>query len=157
MSDRRKHYVKRPQCSMGNFIKVTIFDILKFTLGCTTRGNKTKEMYYPNCWASRWFLLFYSPRSRSKVWILLFTIFAKTIIHLVYLPKFCTTIVLDFSLDDCNTPQKLETMVMQNLGWGRGGGGGGGGRKVHYGLCESSEYRKWSITKTQSGSKALLS
>ena len=41
-------------------------------------------------------------------------------------PKTCITIVLDFSLDDCNTPEKLETMVMQNLGWGRGGGGGGG-------------------------------
>ena len=24
-------------------------------------------------------------------------------------------------MDDCNTPEKLETMVMQNLGWGRGG------------------------------------
>ena len=42
-------------------------------------------------------------------------------------PKFCITIVLDFSLDDCNTPEKLETMVMQNLGWGRGVGGGGEG------------------------------
>ena len=29
-------------------------------------------------------------------------------------------------MDDCNTPEKLETMVMQNLGWGRRGGGGGG-------------------------------
>ena len=29
-------------------------------------------------------------------------------------------------MDDCNTPEKLETMVMQNLGWGRGVGGGGG-------------------------------
>ena len=24
--------------------------------------------------------------------------------HLVYLPKFCITIVFDFSWDDCNTP-----------------------------------------------------
>ena len=28
-------------------------------------------------------------------------------------------------MDDCNTPEKLETMVRQNLGWGRGWGGGG--------------------------------
>ena len=29
-------------------------------------------------------------------------------------PKLCITIVLDFSLDDCNTQEKLETMIMQN-------------------------------------------
>ena len=34
------------------------------------------------------------------------------------------TIALDFSNDDCFTQEKLETMVMQNLG-------GGGGTKVH--------------------------
>ena len=38
---------------------------------------------------------------------------------------------MDFSWDDCNTKEKLETMVMQNLE--------GGVNKVHYGLCESSE------------------
>ena len=37
--------------------------------------------------------------------------------HVVYPPKFCTTIVFDFSLDDCNTK---ETMVMQNLGGKQG-------------------------------------
>ena len=42
--------------------------------------------------------------------------------HLIYPPKFCITIVFDFSWDDCNTQEKLETMVMQNLR-GRGGGG----------------------------------
>ena len=30
--------------------------------------------------------------------------------------KFCLTIVFDFSRDDCNTQEKLEKMVMQNLG-----------------------------------------
>ena len=49
--------------------------------------------------------------------------------HLVCPPKFCTTIVLDFSWDDCNTQEKLETMVMQNLGGVVGAGGGGGGGK----------------------------
>ena len=37
------------------------------------------------------------------------------------------TIALDFSNDDCFTQEKLETMVMQNLG-------GGGGDK---GACEN--------------------
>ena len=36
-------------------------------------------------------------------------------------PKFYKTIVLDFSLDDCNTLEKLETMILQNFGEGRGG------------------------------------
>ena len=31
-------------------------------------------------------------------------------------PKLCITIVLDFSWDDCNTQEKLETMVMENSG-----------------------------------------
>ena len=35
-------------------------------------------------------------------------------------PKFYKTIVLDFSLDDCNTLEKLETMVLQNFGEGTG-------------------------------------
>ena len=41
--------------------------------------------------------------------------------HLVYFPKFCITIVFDFSSDDFNTQEKSETNAMQNLG--RGGGG----------------------------------
>ena len=45
--------------------------------------------------------------------------------HRVYPPKFWITIVLDFSWDDCNTPEKLETAIMQILG----GGGVGGGNK----------------------------
>ena len=35
--------------------------------------------------------------------------------HLVYFPKFCITIIFDFSWDDCNTQEKLETVVMQNF------------------------------------------
>ena len=35
--------------------------------------------------------------------------------HLVYLPKFCITIVSDFSWGDCNNQEELETFVMQNL------------------------------------------
>ena len=31
-------------------------------------------------------------------------------------PKILHNIVFDFSWDDCNTQEKLETMVMQNFG-----------------------------------------
>ena len=40
--------------------------------------------------------------------------------HLVYTPKRYITIVLDFPWDDCNTQEKLDTMVMQNSGGKQG-------------------------------------
>ena len=39
--------------------------------------------------------------------------------HLVYPPKICITILFDFYWDDCNTQEKLKTMVMQI--WRAGG------------------------------------
>ena len=54
--------------------------------------------------------------------------------HLVCPPKFSITTV--FSWDDCITQEKLETMVIRNLGVG----GGGGINKVHYGLCKNGEF-----------------
>ena len=42
------------------------------------------------------------------------------------------TIVLDFSWDHCNTQEKLETMVMQNLG--------GAVNKLHYALYEGTKW-----------------
>ena len=53
--------------------------------------------------------------------------------HLVYPLKFCISVVFDFSWDDCNTKEKLETTVAQNLG------GGGGVNKMYYGVCENGE------------------
>ena len=58
-----------------------------------------------------------------------FTIFTQTIMKLVYLtsphpptpPKFCITVIFNFSLDDCNTREKLETMVLQSFGGNKGG------------------------------------
>ena len=35
--------------------------------------------------------------------------------HLVYPPKLFITIVFDFSWDDCNTLENLETLVMKIL------------------------------------------
>ena len=35
--------------------------------------------------------------------------------YLVYPPKFCITVVFDFSWDDSDTLEKLETMVTQNF------------------------------------------
>ena len=37
------------------------------------------------------------------------------IMHLVYFLKCYITIIFDFSWDECNTQEKLETMVMQNF------------------------------------------
>ena len=51
--------------------------------------------------------------------------------HFVYAPELCVTIVFDFSWDDCNTLEKLETMYANF--WGV--------NKVHYGLCESGELK----------------
>ena len=56
--------------------------------------------------------------------------------HLVYFPKFCIAIAFDFSWNDWNTQEKLETMIMQF--WGVGGREGGV-NKVQYGLCENGE------------------
>ena len=59
------------------------------------------------------------------------------IVHLVYPQILHNQGVLDFSWDDCNTQEKLETDVMQN--W-KGGGGMEVVNKVHYlSLCESGE------------------
>ena len=51
--------------------------------------------------------------------------------HLVCPPKFCVTIIFDFSSDDLNTQEKLETMVIQYF-WEV--------NKVRYDLCENGEF-----------------
>ena len=43
--------------------------------------------------------------------------------HVIYPPKFYITIVFNFSWDDCNTQEKLETIVMHFFVVGKGGGG----------------------------------
>ena len=55
--------------------------------------------------------------------------------HLVYLQNFGISIVFDFSWDDCNTQEKLKTMVMYFF-WLRGGGGD----NMHYGLGKIGKY-----------------
>ena len=54
-------------------------------------------------------------------------------------PKFCITMVFDLSWDDCNTQEKLETIVMQFILLGGGRGVRGGVNKMHYGLRETGE------------------
>ena len=51
--------------------------------------------------------------------------------HLVYLQNLYVTIVFDFSWDDCNTQEDLETMVTLFFG-------GGGGYEVRYGLGDNN-------------------
>ena len=65
---------------------------------------------------------------------------------LVFPAKFCIAIVFDFSSNDCNTQEKLETTMMQN--WG------GGVNKVHYGLYENGELNLFSSDKLPSQSTA---
>ena len=67
---------------------------------------------------------------------------------LVFPAKFCIAIVFDFSSNDCNTQEKLETTMMQN--WG----GGGGVNKVHFGLYENGELNLFSSDKLPSQSTA---
>ena len=54
-------------------------------------------------------------------------------IHLLYTPKICIGIVLDFSWDFFMTQEKLQTMIVQNVG------GGGGVKEVYHGICASRE------------------
>ena len=53
-----------------------------------------------------------------------FNFFTLRILHLVYLPKFCISIVFTFSWDNCDTQEKWKTMVKQFIlgegGWQRG-------------------------------------
>ena len=56
----------------SSYTTVAKCDVLNVILGSEASGIKTKEMYYSFHWASRWFLLFYSPRPRSQVWILIY-------------------------------------------------------------------------------------
>ena len=78
------------------------------------------------------FVLF--PKPRSQVWNSIYGNWSIYHFHLdhnaspkIYPPpphppppKFCITIVFDFSWDNCNTQEKLKTMVMQNLGGKQG-------------------------------------
>ena len=57
--------------------------------------------------------------------------------HLVYLQNFGISIVFDFSWDDCNTQEKLKTMVMYFF---LVAGRGGGGDNMHYGLGKIGKY-----------------
>ena len=63
--------------------------------------------------------------------VLKFTILTWTTMHLIYPQTFCITVVFDFTLDDCNTQEELETSALPFFlfflfFWGGGGGGGGG-------------------------------
>ena len=50
-----------------------------------------------------------------------FTIFTQTIMQLVYPPNLHNHYLEYFSWDDCNTQEKLETMVFQSSGGKKGG------------------------------------
>ena len=56
------------------------------------------------------------------------------IMHLICSPKFCISVVFNFSWDGCNTQEKWKTNVMQKFG---------GSNKVHYGKCVSGVLGGW--------------
>ena len=75
-----------------------------------------------------------------------FTLLTYTIMHLVYPPTLCTTIVFACCQGiNCNTQEKLEIMVMDVFFCD--GEGGGGVNKVHNGVCE--------MVSTENSSKSL--
>ena len=57
--------------SCSQTVKMVNFDRLIFILGCEVWGVKQKKCII-DCWASRWLHLFYSPKPRSHVWILVY-------------------------------------------------------------------------------------
>ena len=57
------------------------------------------------------------------------------IMHLVCSPKFCITVVLNFSWDRCNTQEKLKTKIMQSFLGERGRGA----NKMYYGRRGNGE------------------
>ena len=65
-----------------------------------------------------------------------FNFFTLRILHLVYLPIFCITIVFAFSWDNCDTQEKWKTMVKQFI-LGEGGLVEGV-HKEYYKQCENS-------------------
>ena len=51
--------------------------------------------------------------------------------YLIWPPKFCISMVFNFSWDGCNTQEKKKSKIMEKFL----GGGGVGANKVHYGRC----------------------
>ena len=78
--------------------------------------------------------IFVIPVSHSKIYekearfneTSLFAVFTETIMHLVYPPKFCITILLDITL----VPREIEENGYAEF-WEA--------NNVHYGLCENGE------------------
>ena len=70
---------------------------------------------------------------QSKV---VFATFTSPIIHLVCTPKFCISIVFNFSWNIQSTKKKLKPVLMHFFLAGGGGGGGGGTKRVIMGDVE---------------------
>ena len=52
----------------------------------------------------------------SKMTFFQFATCTSPILHLICSPKFCMSVVFNFSWDDCNTQEKWKTNAMQNFG-----------------------------------------
>ena len=70
-----------------------------------------------------WLKYQFNDTFEQEISVMLLTIFIETR-TLFTPPKFCMNIAFDLSWDDCNTQEKMETMVTYFfLGGGRGEGG----------------------------------
>ena len=91
---------------------------------------------YERSTCSKSIILFTDMKSRQmkKKTTPIYATCTSPIMHLICPPKFCITIIFNFSWDGCNLQEKWKTTwkVMQNFG-------GGGANKVHYGRCASDE------------------
>ena len=89
------------------------------------------------------FLLRSIARNVWKTYSLIYATCTSPIMHLICPPKFCISIVFNFSWDGCDTQEKCkkkQTRLGNFFFWG------GGGNKVHYGRCASGVFWVYGIT-----------
>ena len=80
---------------------------------------------------------------KIKLYRIMYATCISSKMQLICPPKFCITIVFNFSWDGCSTQEKWKTKIMQNF-WGA--------RKLHYGRCASAHrnYRVKSLNEKTS-------
>lgn len=120
-----------------NKLKVTGFNLLLISsIVCTykvkvvnnAKKNSIKlcKVYQCKSSVSHWEVVAETGLVYYWIFVSQFTIFTLPLTHLCCVPpKLCISIVFNFSWDDCNPQEELETVVMQHVG-----GGGGGGQNV---------------------------